>query len=148
VIVAAAEAGSYEERTCLRCFEGRGTTRSVARGWTASGARLPLGSWSTSTLSLSAVHTSAGSDQLRAGAPAMGLRFFYAGRGGAREAGGRSTNLHTPSKNPRLVSRRKHTSLTFLVNESSRVLRFFAQHLNLVTVVVTIRRRSCCRVAS
>jgi uncharacterized protein (DUF983 family) len=34
VIVAATEAGSYEERTCLRCFEGR-VYDAELRAWVA-----------------------------------------------------------------------------------------------------------------
>ena len=51
MIVAAKRAGSsYEERTCMRCFEGVCMTCSVVRAWHASGA-LAVGGWSTSTLS-------------------------------------------------------------------------------------------------
>jgi hypothetical protein len=52
VIVAAPKVGSYEERPCMRCFEGR--VYDIQRGgwWLASGARaLEDGLWFTSTLS-------------------------------------------------------------------------------------------------
>jgi hypothetical protein len=50
IVAATTRAGCYEERTCLRCFEGR--VYDIERGgWLASGA-LALGGWCfTSTLS-------------------------------------------------------------------------------------------------
>jgi hypothetical protein len=50
------------------------TTCDAVRGWLASGALALLGSWSTFTLRLSAVHASMASDPLRAGVPSAGLR--------------------------------------------------------------------------
>ena len=106
MIVAAIEAGSYEERTCLRCYEGR--VYDMQRGaWVAceqcSGtARW----WSTSTLSRSAVHASAASDPLRGGVLAMGLRLScVAGRGWVAEIAVVLLGAHTTSKNPHPVSR-------------------------------------------
>jgi hypothetical protein len=49
-IVVAKTAGSYEERICLRCFEGRVyEILSVVRGWLVSGALAVGGWWFTST---------------------------------------------------------------------------------------------------
>jgi hypothetical protein len=68
------------------------------------------------------------------------------GGGGSRNVGGRSSNLHTPSKNPvpNFVGISVH-HLTLYVSMLG-VRLSLAQKTKLVTVVVTLGRQWCCRV--
>jgi hypothetical protein len=119
--VAANRAGSYEERTCSRCFEGR--VYDMQRGaWEvcercSGSGRVVVYLY----LKLSAAHSSAGRDPLPAGVLIEGVPVSCV------EVGGRSWKFavallgaHTTSKNPRPISRMQ-AYITYL--QSGGVLR-------------------------
>jgi hypothetical protein len=89
VIVAATRAGTYEQRICLRCFEGRVYEEQRDASVACERCSEPRGWWFTSTLGQSSIHTSVGCDPLWSGVPSPGLRRFCApgwglGRGNRR----------------------------------------------------------------
>jgi hypothetical protein len=146
VIVSAKRAGSYEERTCLRSFEGASTRRSAMPGVACercSGtARVVVYVYPRAKFRRGSVPR----DPPRAGASAMGLRFTcVAGWGGRGNTRSRCW-MRTPRRKIRVGFKDSgiHRLATWWTDLWSS--RSLAQKTRLGTLVVMLWRRWCCRV--